>query len=202
MDRADFLQPFAPLKAVRSKLEEGILNFVTEPDIMLVIPGELLVCIEAKFGSGNPLAYPGKTAANEKPTDVDGLLARYLSTKAQAARSAIDQGEVKDPLHSQLLRNVVFAAEMAELEGIEDWRVVNLVGKKLWGQEESKKQRAGYSFKDPTPDVERYLRVEHRHRFSFRTWEGLFGAVLKDLPTVANYMAAKSAHFQPAFNLK
>lgn len=202
VDRGDFLEPFGPLNAVRSKLEEKILNFVTEPDIMLVIPGELLVCIEAKFGSGNPLAHPGKAAANEKPTDVDGLVDRYLPAKAQAACSAIVQGEVKDPLHSQLLRNVVFAAEMAELEGIKDWRVVNLVGKKLWEEQESKKQRAGYSFKDPTPDIERYLRPGHRHRFSFRTWESLYGVVLKDIPTVEKYMAAKSAHFQPAFNLK
>lgn len=202
IDRADPPLAFAPLDAVRGHLEQGIRKFVTEPDIMLVIPGELLVCIEAKFGSANPLARPGKNAAGEKPKDIYGLVARYLPADAKTARSAIDRAEVKDPLHSQLFRNIVFAAEMAALEGIEDWRVVNLVGKTLWEGKNGKKRPAGYSLDDPTPEIKRYLRAEHRHRFSFRQWEGLYGSVLKDIPTVASYMASKSAHFRPAFNLR
>src|SRR5262249_32942684 len=57
---------YEPLRRVRAKLEPDMRkfvteldtrsNFVTEPDIMLVAEGELLVCIEAKFGSGNTLA--------------------------------------------------------------------------------------------------------------------------------------------------
>ncbi len=202
VDRADSPEAFVPLNAVRRHLEQGIRNFVTEPDIVLVIPGELLVCIEAKFGSGNPLAHPGKNAAGEKPTDVDGLVARYLPADARAARSAINRADVKDPLHSQLFRNVVFAAEMAAREGIEDWRVVNLVRITLWDEEKGKKRPAGYSLDDPTPEIERYLRAEHRHRFSFRHWEGLHGSALRDIPTMARYMTSKSAHFRPAFNLK
>ena len=163
---------------------------------------ELLVCIEAKFGSGNPLAHPSKNSEGEKPTDVDGLVDRYLSSKAPTARFAIDRAEVNHPLHTQLFRNVVFAAEMAALEGIHEWHVVTLVGKTLWEVKKGKKQSAGYSLKDPTADVQRYLRAEHRHRFSFRSWEGLFGGVLKNIPTLAGYMAAKSAHFRPAFDLK
>lgn len=202
VDRAEPPRTFSPLDEVRGCLEEGIRKFVTEPDIMLVVPGELLVCIEAKFGSGNPLAHPGKNAEGEKPTDVDGLLDRYLSPKAEAARSAIDRAEVKAPLHTQLFRNVVFASEMAALAGIRDWRVVNLVGKTLWEAKKVKKQSAGYSLEDPTPEVKRYLRAGHHHRFSFRSWEGLFGDVLKNIPAVASYVASKSAHFRPAFNLK
>jgi hypothetical protein len=200
VDRADAPKAFAPLDAVRGCLEQGIRKFVTEPDIMLVIPGELLVCIEAKFGSGNPLAHLGKSAALEKPTDVDGLLTRYLPADAKA-RSAINHAQVRDPLHSQLFRNVVFAAEMAALAGIEDWRVVNLVGETLWEEKKGTKQPAGYSLNDPTQEIEKYLRSEHRHRFSFRHWEGLHGSALKDIPAVARYMASKSAHFRPAFNL-
>ena len=129
-------------------------------------------------------------------------IARYLPADAKAARSAFNRAEVKDPLHSQLFRNVVFAAEMAAREGIENWRVVNLVGKTLWEEKKGKKQSAGYSLDDPTQEIERYLRAEHRHRFSFRNWEGLHGSALQDIPTVARYMASKSAHFRPAFNLK
>ena len=47
---------YEPLKRVRRALEPKIRAFFTEPDIMLVVEGEMLVCIEAKFGSGNPLA--------------------------------------------------------------------------------------------------------------------------------------------------
>lgn len=193
VDRKDPLESFAPLDSVRRVLEKGIRKFVTEPDIMLVVPGELLVCIEAKFGSGNPLAHPDKKSAGEKPTDVDALVARYLQPNAKAARSAINLEELKDPFHSQLFRNVVFAAEMAARSGIEDWRVVNLVGNTLWEERKGEKQPAGYSLDDPTMDIQRYLRAEHRHRFSFRQWEGLHGSALKDIPTVARYMASKSA---------
>ena len=193
---------FAPLDAVRSVLEKGIGNFVTEPDIMLVIPGELLVCIEAKFGSANPLAHRDRNIAGEKPTDVDGLVARYLPANAKAAHSAIDRAKVKDPLHSQLFRNLVFAAEMAAITKIENWRVVNLVAKTLWEEKKDKKQPAGYSLQDPTPEIEKYLRAEHRHRFSFRHWEDLHDSSLKDIPTLGHYMTSKSAHFRAAFNLK
>jgi hypothetical protein len=48
---------YEPLRRVRAALESGIARFGTEPDIMLVVKGEMVICIEAKFGSGNPLAY-------------------------------------------------------------------------------------------------------------------------------------------------
>jgi hypothetical protein len=201
LDQVSSPELFRALDLVRKRLEHGINKFVTEPDIMLVIPGELLICIEAKFGSGNPLAHPGKHAPGEKPTDVDGLIARYLPNDGKAAHSAINRTAVKDPLHSQLFRNVVFAAEMAALEQITDCRVVNLVGKTLWQEQKGKKQPANYSLEDPTAEIQRWLQPEHRHRFSFRHWEGLYDSVLKDIPSVARYMVSKSAHFQSAFEL-
>ncbi len=201
-DRESPPKTFAPLKAVRDLLEQGIRKFVTEPDIMLVVPGEFLVCIEAKFGSGNPLAHSSEAAVGEKPKDVNGLVARYLPLDAEAARSAIVRPEIKDPLHGQLFRNVVFAAEMAAIAGIQDWRVVNLVGETQWVAKKRSKQPAGYSFDDPTPEVKRYLHAEHMHRFSFRYWESLYGSCLKDIPNIARYMSSKSAHFVPAFNLE
>jgi len=201
-DRVAAPESFGPLDTVRRHLEQGIRTFVTEPDIMLVIPGEILICIEAKFGSGNTLAHPGKNNLGEKPTDVDGLVTRYLPATAEAARLAINPADMKSPVYSQLFRNVVFAAEMAAIEGIQDWRVVNLVGKSLWAENNLKKVPRNYSFEDPTTDIQRFLRLEHRHRFSFRDWEGLHDAALKDIPNINNYMSMKSAHFRPAFSLK
>ena len=200
-DRVAAPVTFPSLRKVRGVLEKRIRQFVTEPDIMLVVPGEILVCIEAKFGSGNPLAHPGRHSDGEKPSDVDGLVARYLPATAKAALSAIAPETISNPLYSQLFRNVVFASEMAALEGIKDWRVVNLVGKTLWAEKHLTKQPTGYSLDDPTSEIQRILRDEHRHRFSFRYWEGLHDSALKDIPSIARYMAMKSAHFRPAFNL-
>jgi hypothetical protein len=59
---------FEPLDRVKELLEKGIRQFKTEPDIMLAIEGKLIVCIEAKFGSGNSLAYEAPTQPHVKPT--------------------------------------------------------------------------------------------------------------------------------------
>jgi hypothetical protein len=71
-------ETYEPLCQVRTKLEPDIRTFVTEPDIMLVAPQELVVCIEAKFGSGNPLAHASAVKEGQKPTARAELLARYL----------------------------------------------------------------------------------------------------------------------------
>jgi hypothetical protein len=68
---------YEPLRRVRAALESGIARFGTEPDIMLVVPGEMLICIEAKFGSGNPLAYDGDVKEGEKPASRAGSLEKY-----------------------------------------------------------------------------------------------------------------------------
>lgn len=195
---------YEPLKRVRNTLERGIKNYVTEPDIMLVIPGEILVCIEAKFGSGNPLARHSRYQSTEKPTDKGGLVERYLQPAATAARSAINVSAVDEPLHSQLFRNVVFAAEMAKAASIPDWRVVNLVGARQWDQARANRVPTGYSFDDPTKNVCGYLAEEYKQRFSFRTWEGLHNSVISSRPELAQvalYMKEKSAHFASAFDL-
>jgi hypothetical protein len=48
---------YVPLNHVRDCLEKTIRGFRTESDIMLVVQGEMVICIEAKFGSGNTLAH-------------------------------------------------------------------------------------------------------------------------------------------------
>lgn len=44
---------FPALKDARNKFESEVSKFLTEPDIMLYVPGQLLVLIEAKFTSGS-----------------------------------------------------------------------------------------------------------------------------------------------------
>jgi hypothetical protein len=59
-------KPWLPLQKVRERLENGVHHFLTEPDIMLLCPTRL-VCIEAKFSSGNPVCIDGKDKDGEKP---------------------------------------------------------------------------------------------------------------------------------------
>lgn len=189
---------FAPLDAVRRKLEKGIRRFLTEPDIMLVVDGRSLVCVEAKFGSGNPMAHDGKTDADEKPKDRSGLIGRYLQPAIQSTRIAINEQSIGSRLHSQLFRNLVFASEMAVQQ---DWHVVNLVSETQW---RDRKDSQDYSYRNPTAEISAYLSAEHRQRFAFRTWEQLYRQVIAPVPalqTLQAYMKGRSAHYRPAFDL-
>ena len=191
---------FAPLQKSRDDLEKGIHPFVTEPDIMLVADGEILICIEAKFGAANPLAHDSKLKAGDKPTARDGLLQRYLGDKTSARTKAVVRAERIGPHpRSQLLRNVVFASEMA---GDTPWHVVNLVSATLsvGGRDDPTE-----SYADPSNEVRGYLREDHQHCFTYRSWEGLHANVVKDqanLTALDQYLRGKSAHYRPAFELR
>lgn len=190
---------YPPLQEVRQKLEGGISRFGTEPDIMLVVEGEILVCIEAKFGSGNPLAYESKikTKVGEKPTSRADLLTRYLgASKRERTRSMIRLERMSPRLHSQLFRNIIFASEMAD----KNWHVVNLVSRTQLGAQDN----ARYSFADPTKDVQSYLSPDTESYFTYRTWEDLYVEVVRgrrELAGLGEYMRGKSAHYRSAFNL-
>lgn len=189
---------FAPLDAVRARLEREVRKFKTEPDVMLVLEGELVISIEAKFSSGNPLAYEGIVEAGQKPADRAGLLRRYVDQSGAETQSFIDPDGMGDVLHSQLFRNVIFASEMASSC---DWHVVNLVSKTQWNYGKDSER---YSYENPAPAVRPYLRQDHKHCFSFRAWEGLHKTVIRGVPELAKvdtYMRSKSARYRPAFEL-
>ena len=124
---------YEPLRRVRAKLEPDsrkfvtepdTRTFVTEPDIMLVAEGELAVCIEAKFGSGNTLADDSEPKGKKKISRKE-LLHRYLGeSTSELTRGIVCAEKIGPVLHSQLFRNIVFASEMAEKT---HWHVVNLV---------------------------------------------------------------------------
>jgi hypothetical protein len=203
---------FPPLARLRERLEPDIHNFATEPDIMLVIPGKLLVLIEAKFTSGNSLAIEKESAKGEKPKDLKGLLAKYLPTGTDSG--AIVPSQAAKPFHGQLFRNIVFAEAMAreqKMAGAE-WAVVNLVSetqrRKACESKVGSRRRTAEPatcFEDPTSAVHAWLADSARSRFSFRSWEGLHAGVIKDNPSLAavdSYMRGKSAHLRPAFDLE
>lgn len=190
---------YPPLTSVRDRLEPDIQRYQTEPDVMLVVPGELVVCVEAKFCSGNPIASDRVVGPGEKPVDRIGLVSRYLNRAGVRTKSAVCKEQVVGAFHSQLFRNVIFAAEMADGA---DWRVVNLVSSTQWAAAEDSSQ---YSFQDPTVQVRSYLSPELRDRFQFRTWERLHDEVIagvSQMEEVDLYMRAKSAHLRQAFILR
>lgn len=125
--RAGKFVPYSLLKEGRVVIEPDIKRFPTEPDVMLIVPGKFVMCIEAKFTSGNTLAQKEETAeTGEKPKHTRALLDRYLYCNAFWDKRCIIPERIGSRFHSQLFRNVVFAAGIAEkFDG--DWQVVNLV---------------------------------------------------------------------------
>ena len=190
---------YQPLVDTIANLENNVRKFKTEPDIMLVLDGRIVICIEAKFGSGNPLAHRGINKAEEKPTDRDGLLRRYLDQASERTQSAIDRDGIGEIFHSQLFRNLVFASEMAKCG---DWHVVNLMSdtQRKFGRTTDKS-----SFDDPRPHVRSYLRGDYRDRFHCKTWEDVYINVVRDtegLAQLGTYLRTKSAHYERAFDLE
>ena len=195
---------YPELDRVGSVLEKDIRKFKTEPDVMLVLPGEMVICIEAKFGSGNTLADEAPTEPGQKPTSRSLLLSRYLEPSA-IAKEVLLPAQVPVRLHSQLFRNIVFACEMARGT---PWHVVNLVSSTQWSRATERPRgatsSAKYSFQDPTESVRSYLRPDRHGCFTFRTWEALHAEVIRGdsrLRDLDAYLHSKSAHFLPAFAL-
>ncbi len=182
---------FPPLKNARGIFEKGIVRFLTEPDIMLYVPGQLLVLVEAKFTSGNTIASASTThdLTGEKPKSREGILGRYTPTALP--HDALLVPSSSGPFYSQLYRNLVFAIHMANELGVR-WGLVNLVGE---GQFHQRKQKV--EFQDPSQFIHALLPKKSRDQFLFYTWERLYAdhvAKATGLNDLAEYMYNKSAN--------
>ena len=189
---------FPALRHARDRFEKGIKQFLTEPDIMLYVPGKVLVLIEAKFTSGNTIAKgdDGHETDGEKPKTRQGLLRRY----SPEALSGIElkPADPSLPFYSQLYRNLVFAIYMAEQLGV-DWRVVSLVS-----ETQCKKGKKRDEYRDPTSFIHAMLPAASHHRFVSFSWEELYRSHLagaEGLPQLAEYLVNKSANGSRAFDL-
>ena len=137
-----------------------------------------------------------------KPKTREGIIQRYFD-KCPDARKLIDrQALTKGVLHSQLFRNVIFAAWMAQQEG-KEWHVVNLISKTQWFGRERTPQR-DYDFNDPTNSIADYLYPDFHDHFTFYTWEELYREIIEGQPNLedlAIYLRGKTAHLKPAFDI-
>jgi hypothetical protein len=182
---------FPALGSARGIFEQGIAKFLTEPDIMLYAPGELLVLVEAKFTSGNTIASASVThdVIGDKPRTREGILERYNSQKLP--RDALLAPSSSGPFYSQLYRNLVFAIYMASKLDVR-WGLVNLVSERQFHQRQNKVE-----FQDPTQFIHALLPEESRDQFLFCTWERLYAdhvAKATELKDLAEFMYNKSAN--------
>jgi hypothetical protein len=170
------------LKTVRRELEKGF-SIPTEPDVMLCVPGQAIVLIEAKFGSSNPRLVSKKNRFGS----VNNFLNLYKCRQGSADplnRKWIS-GKKDDEVLEQLCRNAIFAHWLAS-EG-EQPVLINLVREnakhdgQLFGQHLS----------------------ENIVHFHIRNWEELYTlpVMQRDGASVLrSYLRNKTLNLVPAFN--
>jgi hypothetical protein len=147
-------QRWTNLARVRGELEAGA-GLPTEPDVILHVPGELLVLIEAKFGSPNG-TFKGK---DERFGSIAEYLDSYPGLPGQA--DPLDrewiEGQPAEAILEQLCRNIVFAHWLAQSD--ERPMVVNVVR----NRDES----------DVSQRISQHLAKDIPVQFRRATWESL-----------------------------
>jgi len=194
--------PYPHLEEIRDKyLGEKNIRFKTEPDIMLVVPKKLVICIEAKFGSKNPIAVDKKEKEGEKPKRMDSLIERYYNRNELIKGCDIFDFPPKPKFlfYEQLFRNIVFAASMAQIEGHTNWFVVNLRSQHVMNLKRGKPES-----RPVMRSVRSILRQGYKKRFLHLTWEEIYEIAVKDNPKLYNlswYLKNKSLNCSRAFNI-
>jgi len=185
---------------VRNHLENDIKRFKTEPDIMLVIPKKVVICIEAKFGSKNPIAKEKEEKEGEKPKKFEKLIQRYcIKNNLIDAKEIFDFNNKPKLFYEQLFRNIVFASSIAKLENQADWYVVNLRNQHVINLKRGKPESMPIM-----RDMRSILQPKYKKRFKHLTWEDIYFHVVKDnkrLNNLAWYLKNKSLNCARAFNI-
>jgi len=200
--RNNVLNLYTPLKEVRKKLEpgrEGLPKPPTEPDIMLIIPKKVIILIEAKFGSKNPLAEDELKQDRKRRTKRE-LIEDYCDKNPFDMKSIfVDYNKMPRIFHEQLFRNIVFAASMAKDAGIDEWYVANLRNQHLMNMKRAKPES-----RPVKKNVISMLKSSYKHQFTHLTWEDIYNICVKDEPNLANlvwYLKNKSLSCGRAFNI-
>lgn len=191
---------YKPLELVRHHLEKDIKFFGTEPDIMLVVPGKVVICIEAKFGSKNPQSDKKRQKPGEKPVKTPGIIERYYrKNRLINTDNIFDLDSIPKPFYEQLFRNIVFAASMARYEDGADWYVANLRSRHVMNL----KKNAPESL-PVMRNIRSFLRSKYKKRFTHITWEDIFNTAVKNDRQLVNlswYLKNKTLNCGRAFNI-
>ena len=176
------------LTKARSRFESNlpVKRPLTEPDIMLHVPGQYLALIEAKFTSSNGAYFFGR---REKP---DSLTAEeLLSIYSHPSLELLNVGKAvtQSRIHYQLWRNMVFAEWMARRDHEPSKAYhFNLV-------------RAGHD-KDSADEFHRLVSEGFKDRFRQVTWEAIYTQAISEGPKLnrlCKYMQEKTTNLQRAF---
>lgn len=163
----------------REFLEDG-LQIKTEPDIILRVPGELLVVIEAKFGS------PNSTLDRKDYETAEEFLEVYSSPRNMPDVLNHDwiRQQPTTAVLEQLCRMAVFSGWMKE--GKERVVVVNLLRQN--------------EMRDGIPNFQPHLNPSGIVQFSAKTWEDLIPLADNQADnTLSRYLAQKTYELSPAF---
>lgn len=189
-------QQYKPLLEVRKLLEHDIKRFVTEPDIMLVVPKKLVLCIEAKFGSENPAAEGTKQIRGERPKKISEIIKKYyLHNELIKNEVMFDLRHIPKPFYEELFRNIIFAASMAKIEGNAQWYVVNLRSQHIIYLNRSLPVQR---------NIRAFLMPKFRKQFIHFTWENIYAKIIKGNPALVNlawYLKNKTLNCRRAFNI-
>jgi len=186
----DAFDPWNLLNAARERFESAlpVERPLTEPDIMLWLPGKYLILIEAKFTSGN-MTYQRGARKDAHSLTLDELLNIYHDSTLQILDH--DQACSAPRVHYQLWRNMVFSEWMAR----EDHPAtkayhVNLV-------------RQGYEEANAN-EFHDLVNPEFQDRFRRITWEQIYHlyAAKSRVSTLCRYLETKTAGLVRAFHLK
>ena len=177
--------PWLNLHEVRKNLERD-MTIPTEPDIILRVPGQAIVLIEAKFSS------PNSSMAKKKGRfgSVTEFLKRYRCKEGATDplnRKWISEQEDNRVLE-QLCRNVIFAHWLASER--EQPFVINLVTRKATNDEQLFHQ---------------HLAANDVVQFHVRYWEDLYGLSVirgEKASVLRSYLKNKTLNLKPAFDLK
>jgi len=190
---------FELLEEARSVFEGDLTTrFLTEPDIIIHVPGEAIIGIEAKFTSTNPVATSdiGKDEEGDKPKNREGLIKRYNPNFLK--NNEFHPDTYKGQFLSQIYRNLIFVSHMATLSSSE-WYFCNLISEKQM----LKKDQHGFQ------NVENFYKgiiaEEKAKHASILTWEKIYESVIQPeakMKKLALYMRGKTANLEKAFNIK
>ncbi len=175
------------LIAARHRFESNlpVERPLTEPDIAIYVPGQVVVLIEAKFTSKNPV-YKAGPRANSQSLTLNELIEIYQDRTLRTL--SLEKAVQSKQVHYQLWRNMVFAEWMASFYGNQlEHRVLNLV-----------------CDQSETESVEQFGRLFNpgwEDTFQRVTWESIYAWSKRHprLTMLSNYLEQKTASLKPAF---
>ncbi len=190
IEQDEGLTPFDLLIAGRERFERRlpVERPMTEPDVMLYLPGQYLVLVEAKLTSPNPVYLHGPRRDTQSLTKEE-LLGIYRDPLCQILDE--EKARASEAVAQQLYRNVQFASWMAAwaAPGTVPF-VCNLT-------------RAGAEI-ESFESFFQLVRPEYANRVVRIRWEDLFviaGLFGDRLLRLRQYMVEKTLNLKPAFLL-